>query len=257
MVNPKKHLSQFFLTDSHYQKKLSDSIVLDDQDCIVEIGSGRGELTHFLIAKQCKVYCIEVDKVLCKLLSAKFRNVSQVTIICDDIRKFNPSYAGAVAVGNLPYHLSFQIIEWLISNRVKVKRAYFTFEKAFASKLIAKPGRKEYGYLASLVSFYADAKVLFNIPKSCFWPQPKVDSSLVELTMYPKAKFEVRNEANFIEFLRNIFMYRRKKIINILKRLYPCKEWAFILQVARTSPDLRPECMSLSELIKIYHSLAL
>jgi len=256
-MRPKKHLSQYFLVKQAVLQRISDSIVIDSEDSILEIGSGRGELTNFLIGKSKSILCVEIDKRLCDVLEEKFKEASSVKIYCRDIGEFKLSQDNIVALGNIPYHLSFKILEFLIENRLRVKRAYLTLQKEFAKKLTGLPGTKSYGFLTCFVNLYSDVKILFNIPKTCFYPQPRVDSCLVEFKFYPKTKWCLSGQEFFISLIRKVFSQRRKKIVNILKKFYPEKEVEEILSSCRISPDLRPENISLTQFIDLANSLTL
>ncbi len=256
-MNPRKHLSQFFLLNKSYLRRITECVKLEEGEVILEIGAGRGELTQFLATKRRKIICVEIDSRLCNILREKFRNFSWIEIFCRDIRSFSLPSEKIVAVGNIPYHLSFETIEFLIKNREKITRAYLTFQKEFAEKLVAKVGSKSYSFLTCFLGLYAKAKILFNIPKRCFYPKPKVETSLTEIEFKPCSEFFLKaKERDFLRFLKKIFQQRRKKIVNILKDIYPDKKKieSFLLS-KNILPSLRPEDIELKYFIEIYNSL--
>ena len=55
-IKPKKSLGQNFLIDKNILKKISDSVKIDSNSNILEIGPGTGNLTYFIIKKNPKKF---------------------------------------------------------------------------------------------------------------------------------------------------------------------------------------------------------
>ncbi len=246
----KKSLSQFFLTSRKYLSRITDSLDTDKAESILEIGGGRGSLTEGLLEKGIPVVCVEIDDKLCGMIREKFIASSNLKVVRGDIRNFKVEGKKVLAVGNVPYHISFDIIEFLANNRDRITSVYLTLQKEFAGKVSALPGSKAYCFLSCFTRLFFKADILFNIPKSCFIPAPKVDSSLVRFI--PDYSFEIEDnkKTEFISFLRKVFTFRRKKISNILKKIFPKrKDVDSLLESCGISPDLRPENISLSSFL--------
>ena len=249
----RKSLSQFFLANKAYLQKISDAIDISPDIPILEIGPGRGALTDFLLQKPNPLICVEIDRDLCAFLEDKYDSLN---IVQSDIRKFEipDDIKELVLVGNIPYHISFEIIEYILENRARISNAYLTVQKEFAQKLCAKQNTKAYGFLTCFTNFYTNPKIRFNIPKGCFKPAPRVDSAFIEFEVLKEPKYEVKDEKGFIKFLRKIFTQRRKKISNVLKSIYPKEEVPSILKNLKIEENLRPENLSLKLLTDIYQS---
>jgi 16S rRNA (adenine1518-N6/adenine1519-N6)-dimethyltransferase len=254
-MRPKKRLSQFFLKSRSYLKKISDAVRVKGAVKLLEIGAGKGELTEVLVEKGLPITCVEIDRQLCGVLKEKFLNFESVKIICSDIRDVKEVLPNTIAVGNIPYHISFEVLQFLVKNRKNIKRAYLTLQKEFARKLSASPGQKDYGYLCCFMQIYANLKILFTIPKTCFRPVPKVDSATVEIDFCFENKLNLDNEEKFLEFLRKIFSQRRKKICNILSIFYSDRDIKSILNSCGVDRDLRPENIPVDDLASIYNHL--
>ena len=97
------------------------------------------------------------------------------------------------------------------------------YQKEFADRLIAIPGCKDYSRLSVGVYYKARCKILETIPKTCFKPQPKVDSCIIKLSPRKQPPFSVIDEKLFFDLTKNLFNHRRKKIKNILVELYKVK----------------------------------
>ena len=90
-----------------------------------------------------------------------------------------------------------------------------------------------------------DIKLNFHVSKNCFYPIPKVDSSVLT---FKKKKLNLINKnkiEKFIEFKRNLFSHKRKSLKKNLK-MYEIKN-DFDLK-------LRVEDLKLEELIRLFRS---
>jgi 16S rRNA (adenine1518-N6/adenine1519-N6)-dimethyltransferase len=108
------------------------------------------------------------------------------------------------------------------------------FQREVAERIVAKVRDKQYGRLSVLVSLVGNAKILFNVPNKAFFPAPKVQSSVVQIT--PKnSKIALEN----IERLTaKLFGQRRK----MLRGIIPGVDWArFDLHGTERAEELPPE----------------
>jgi 16S rRNA (adenine1518-N6/adenine1519-N6)-dimethyltransferase len=237
-------LSQIFIKDKRYIRKILS--YLDEEEEILEIGAGRGELTQHLVKKAKFLYCVEIDFRLFNLLKKKFSCFSNIEIIHADILKFPLSSLEKqlVIVGNIPYHISNRLIRYLIDNRKYIKKAFLTFQKEFAQKLDAKVSTSGYSFLSCYIQYYAKVERLFTIPAKAFYPPPKVDSAFCRLEFYRKPIYKVEDESFLFQLIREAFRSRRKKIINSLPLLKKRPD-----TLSKINPNLRAENLSLKEYI--------
>ena len=254
-MRQKRSLGQIFLRDKKYISDILSSLSVAGRN-VLEIGPGPGEITHFL-AKQVKnLWCVEIDSHLYNLLDKKFSKHLNTKIINADILNFKLSQLGKeiIIFGNVPYHISSQLIEYFISYRNYIDKAYLIFQKEFVEKLLAKESQKQYGFLSCYIKYYAKVNKLFTIPATAFSPAPKVDSSFICLEFYKQPLYKVKNEEFFIEVIRKAFSSRRKKIRNSLpiagdKNIFFSK--------LKIDQDLRAEKVSLKQYAAIANKLYL
>jgi 16S rRNA (adenine1518-N6/adenine1519-N6)-dimethyltransferase len=241
-----KSFGQVFLRDKNYTKRICESLKIEGQD-ILEIGPGDGQMSAFLADKGKFLYCVEIDTRLCNFLKEKFKDVSNIEINRGDILKYPFSKLGkkVVVFGNVPYHISNQLIRYLVENRKYIKKGYFTFQKEFVDKLVAVPSTKLYGFISCYIRFYAAVKKLFDIPAQAFFPSPKVDSAFVEIDFYSKNPYGIADENYLFDIIRRVFSNRRKKIVNSLP--FPKDKVKQILSSLKISPDARAENLSLED----------
>ena len=245
-INPKKSLGQNFLTDKNIINIIVDRGNINKKDIILEVGPGTGSLTEKILSKNPKkVFAIEKDKYLSKDLSEKFKE--KLIIINEDILKFDEkklSNQPMIVFGNLPYNISTQIfIKWikLINLNKTFKKLILMFQKEVAERIIAKKNTKNYGRLSIISNWRLDIKNEFDISKNCFFPKPKVESTL--LSFLPKVDyFKIKNPKNLEKITRVFFNQRRKMIKNPLRQIFKNPE--LVAKKIKLNLNLRPQNLS-------------
>ena len=215
-LTPKKSLGQNFLIDKNIIKKICESGHINEKDCVLEIGPGTGNLSEtILLKKPEKFYVIEKDERLIELLNKKFQD--NIVVINEDILKykFNKlSNKNLIVFGNLPYNISSQILVKFIKYHrkdFKFKRLIFMFQKEVADRILAKDNTNLYGRLSIFSSWKFKIRKIMDIDSSCFYPKPKVTSTL--LIFEPRSNYiEFKNSSN-LEHITNIFFNQRRKMI--------------------------------------------
>ena len=252
IIKAKKSLGQNFLKDKNVLKKIADLSLLDNNSELIEIGSGTGNLTDYLIKKNPKkVFLIEKDEKLSKYLKNKF--FDKIKVINKDILKFfdyKIFSKNTIVIGNLPYNISSQIlVKFILDNNFNYKALIFMFQKEMADRILAKVNSKNYGRLSILSNWKFDIKKLFDIKPSSFEPKPKVESSL--LFFSEKAdKYNLKNPKNLELITRVLFNQRRKKIRKSINNIF--KKNNKIISDLNLNLDLRPQNLD----IKTYCNIA-
>ncbi|RLG57870.1 MAG: 16S rRNA methyltransferase, partial [Candidatus Hydrothermarchaeota archaeon] len=135
-IKPKEKLGQVFLIDERVLKREVEYAELSSKDVVLEIGSGFGSLTKFLVEKAKKVYAIERDSTLIEVLKSYVIAKNLEIIQRDALRITFPEFNKCVS--NLPYVISSPITFKLLKH--DFEKAILTYQKEFAERLIAKPG---------------------------------------------------------------------------------------------------------------------
>jgi 16S rRNA (adenine1518-N6/adenine1519-N6)-dimethyltransferase len=217
----KRNLGQNFLIDNKVAEREVIYADISKDDVVLEIGPGKGIITKLLSFKAKKVIAIELDKNLYNNLKKTIPD--NVELINDDAVKvdFNTLPHFNKIVSNLPFQISSPITFKILNHYFSL--AILIYQKEFANRLIANPGSKDYSRLTVGVYYKARCKILETIPKTCFSPQPRVDSCIIELSPRKQSPFTVLDEKLFFDLTKNLFNHRRKKIKNILVESYKFK----------------------------------
>ncbi len=253
---PRKSLGQNFIVDSNVLKKITTLTEVTKKESIVEIGSAYGNLTELLCQKAKFVYAIEIDKRLCEIAKERLKQYKNLKIINKDFLKLDLFKDSSLKViGNLPYYITSPIILRLLEQKKFIKQIFITVQKEVAQRLVASPASKDYSALSARVNFYAIPKILMKISRSCFFPQPEVDSCLVRLDIRTKLACKVKNEDLMFTLIRASFNQRRKTISNALanaKTLNISKKTIeTILEEIGIDTTRRGETLSLEEFAKV------
>lgn len=185
---PSKQRGQNFLNDSNVIRKIVDEIAPEPDDVIVEIGPGFGALTFELAERARHVIAVELDSGIVRAFREEYGEHPRITLIEGDILRFDLEEARKshkcerlLVVGNIPYSITSPLIRMLTDAKRKVKRAALMVQSEVGERVVARRADKAYSGLSVVVQYHAQARLLFTVRSSCFFPKPKVDSKLVEL----------------------------------------------------------------------------
>ncbi|MCX5710561.1 MAG: 16S rRNA (adenine(1518)-N(6)/adenine(1519)-N(6))-dimethyltransferase RsmA [Candidatus Omnitrophica bacterium] len=248
-LQPKKRLGQNFLTDKNIRNKIIASCGLSSTDVVLEIGSGKGEMTLVIADKSRKVYALELDTRLIPYLKEQFAEYKNIKLIHKDILKFDLNKGikekRIKVIGNIPYYISSPIIGHIAKYRNKIDLAFLTVQKEFANRIVAKPGTKDYGSFSCFVQYYFEPEIKFIISRGCFNPVPKVDSAFIRLKVRGSPPVKVKKEERLFKIIRAAFNKRRKTLRNSLQGLMNRDALDAILTENGLDLNVRPERLTL------------
>ena len=252
-IFPKKSLGQNFLIDNNIIEKIINVLDIKDKS-ILEIGPGTGNLTKGLLKKKPKkTFLVEKDNKLVDLLKKKFGK--KVSIINDDILNLDESSIHndkLIVFGNLPYNISTEILcKWILN--LSQKKIWFDylilmFQKEVADRIISSHNRSDYGRLSIISNWRLNIKKICDISPGCFYPRPKVYSSLL-LFSHKKKIISIKNPNNLEKITRTFFKFRRKMIKKSYKQLF--KDNKDIIEKLKINLNSRPQNLDLNTYYKL------
>lgn len=256
-----KRRGQNYLIDPTMIRCIVESCALRKEDTVVEIGAGLGALTESLSQQAARVYAVEIDRGITKLLRQRLVAYKNVTIVEQDILQFDwEEFKDLVVVGAIPYSITSAILVALTAARSHIRQAILILQKEVAQRLLALPKTKAYGRLSLLCQYTWEATPLFDIPAEAFFPKPKVDSCGVRLTQRRQPPILLEDESLFFQLVQAAFSQRRKTLINCLKgglfAKYPRSLLQSLFKELGLSPNIRGEALSLEEFGKLANTLA-
>lgn len=255
--NFKKKYGQNFLIDNNILGKIVDNLNVTNNDLIIEIGPGSGNLTKRLIKFNTKIIAYEIDLDTKEYLNQI--NNSNLLVIYDDIlnRKIKEDikdfeYENLIIIGNLPYYITTPIIEKITKEKLNQKEMIFMVQKEVAERLSSNPGTKDYGYITAYLNYYYHINKLFDVSRNSFTPSPRVESSIIKFTSHKN--YNCPNEQLFIELISNAFKHKRKTLLNNLK-MYDRKIIEDILNKNNYSSLVRAEELPIEIFLEMTNAL--
>lgn len=218
-----KSLGQNFLTAAWVPAQIADSCGVDKESCALEVGPGMGCLTEQLSQRADKVCAIELDRNLFPVLRETLADCDNIEIVQGDVLKCDLAGicqekfgdAPVYACANLPYYITTPAISALLASKA-FRTITVMVQKEVAERICAPAGSSDYSAFSIYIDYYADAEILFQVPRDCFVPQPKVDSAVVKLTPRSQPPVPVCNEKLFFSLVKAAFGQRRKTLANAL-----------------------------------------
>lgn len=265
----KKSLGQNFIIDSNILRRIIDHANIDEHSGVIEIGPGIGSLTEQLALVANKVVAFEIDQRLLPILDdtlAKYDNIEIVhqdilkVDLNDAIKKYFDDNLDIHVVANLPYYITTPILMKILQQDTPIKSITVMLQKEVAERMAAPPNTKQYGSLSIAVQYYTEAKVVMDVPKTVFIPQPNVISSILKLVKRDRPLVDVKNEDLFFEIVQASFAHRRKTIRNNLmsyyKKLYEKELIEDILTDAQIDGSRRGESLTIQEFAQLTNTFS-
>jgi len=246
---------QNFLLDENILNSIVKTANISKEDTIVEIGTGFGFLTAYLLETGAKVISFEIDKKVYEIagdLLKNFHNLklihqdfmrSDITQLCDGVFR---------VVANIPYNIASQILIKLWYNKEKVSDIYLLVQKEFGQRIVSKTAGKEIGFLSILLQSDYEIEIIKKVSPHCFYPAPKVESVYLKFTPQ-ESSIDASKREKYFQFLKSSFSERRKKLLPKIKKMYA--NALEIIQKCGIKENVRAEELKVHEWITIFNNL--
>ncbi len=256
-----KSKGQNFLTQSWVPREIADGAGIDKTCGVLEVGPGIGPLTQALCENADKVVSVEVDTSLAPVLAETMADTDNFTLIFGDILKADipalvqEHFQGLrpMACANLPYYITSPVLSALLESKC-FESITVMVQKEVAQRICAQPGSKDYSAFSLFCQYYAQPEILFDVPPSCFIPQPKVTSAVITLPCRKAPPCPIADEKLFFRTVRASFAQRRKTLVNGLSSGFGTLSKAQIiacLTAAGLPENVRGETLGIPEFARV------
>jgi 16S rRNA (adenine1518-N6/adenine1519-N6)-dimethyltransferase len=254
---PRKALGQHFLRDREILGRIADAVDARDDEVVLEIGAGTGELTAELATRYRNVVAVELDERLANHTRLRFRESPNVEIVEGDARDIDlAAYiyrypAGYRVAGNLPYFAANPIIRRFLEHPPRPNDMVVMVQREVAREIAAPPG--DYSLHSISIQVYARAEILFTVPPEAFDPPPKVVSAVVRITPRNEPLVPPQHIEAFFKLVGGTFKNPRKQIHNALSQAAWMPPGAAMeaLEEAGIDPMLRPERLTIPDWLRL------
>ncbi|MGE5342260.1 MAG: 16S rRNA (adenine(1518)-N(6)/adenine(1519)-N(6))-dimethyltransferase RsmA [Candidatus Omnitrophota bacterium] len=251
------HIGQNFLANRNVAEKIVKRFFPVEGE-ILEIGPGKGILTELLIKNRQgnKITAVELDNVLYYKLKEKYTEnidfLNRDILKIDLLRLFPDAPSGVNLIGNVPYYISKELIDWVIRYFPKVKKGIFMMQKEFVDKLGAAVGTRDYNAQAVTFNRLFRLEKLFDVQPGSFTPQPRVKSTVF---LFEPANANGREPIaipDFYRFVQHCFSQRRKTVLNNFAELSGIESLWDAFEALHINPKARAEELTLEEFEAVY-----
>ncbi len=258
-----KKFGQNFLINPQVPERIAENATRIEGG-ILEIGPGIGTLTRELSSRAQKVVALEIDTALIPVLGETLADCPNVTVINQDVmktdlselieREFTSQGMRVSVAANLPYYITTPILMKLVESKLPLDTITVMIQKEVATRLCAPAGDSEYGAITAALSYYGKVERLFHVPAGCFIPAPKVDSSVVRITLHREPPVKVQSEEMLFRVIRGAFAQRRKTLANSLTTEFSAIGREGIAQAIEQiglAPSIRGERLTLEDFARL------
>lgn len=260
-----KALGQNFLTARWVPDRIAESSLADKQTGVLEVGPGIGCLTEQLSLRAGKVVSLELDRRLKPLLAETLSACLNVKVIFADVMKTDlhaliaEEFNGLrpVVCANLPYQITSPVLLKFLDVK-EIEDVTVMIQREVAERVCASPGSASYGAFSLRVQWDMEAETLFDVPPSCFMPQPGVTSTVIRLVRRKAPPVSVRNEAAMFRLIRASFGQRRKTLANAVSSQLPAltrESVEYALNSCGLDTRIRGESLSIAQFAQLSDEL--
>jgi 16S rRNA (adenine1518-N6/adenine1519-N6)-dimethyltransferase len=253
-LRPAKRLGQNFVVDPGTVQRITTAARLRPDDVVLEVGPGFGSLTLPLLAAARRVIAVEVDPVLAAELPRTVADrapdlAGRLTVVTADAARIaelpDPVDPPTVLVANLPYNVAVPVVLHLLATVSTLRGGLVMVQAEVADRMVAGPGSRVYGIPSVKLAWYATARRAGSVPRSVFWPVPRVDSGLVAFARHPEPDGAGREEVFAV--VDAAFAQRRKTLRAALAGWAGSPAAAEqVLREAGIDPGLRGEALDVA-----------
>jgi 16S rRNA (adenine1518-N6/adenine1519-N6)-dimethyltransferase len=258
-IRPTKRLGQNFVIDPGTLRRIVTIAAVQPEEYVLEVGPGLGSLTLALLPAARRVLAIEIDPVLAAELPRTVAAMApgladRLEVITADAVRVGELPGEPVAlVANLPYNAAVPVLLHLLATVGSLARGVVMVQAEVAERMTAQPGSRIYGVPTVKLAWFATMRRAGQVPRTVFWPVPRVESALVAFTRHepPVPGVEVADLFGVIDVA---FAQRRK----MLRSAFSKSKYAnsvgqaeTILYRAGVDPSARAESLTVEQFAAI------
>ncbi len=257
------HIGQNFLVNRNVAEKIVKRF-LPVEGNILEIGPGKGILTDLLLKycqddKKNKITAVELDVSLYYKLKDKFAGNAEIIQILNrdilkvDLSRIFPCEDEKVnVIGNVPYYISKELMDWTIAFHRNIRKGMFMMQKEFVDKLASSPGSKDYNAQSVMFNGLFRLEKCFDVQPGSFSPQPRIKSTVFLFEPGVLEWVDKIDIHEFYRFLHICFLNRRKTLLNNLSALPGAERFGESFEKHGINPKARAEQLTIKDFLKIF-----
>jgi 16S rRNA (adenine1518-N6/adenine1519-N6)-dimethyltransferase len=244
---PRRAFGQNFVVDPNTVRRIARLAQIGPGDHVLEIGAGLGSLTLALAETGAQIHAIEIDNGIVEVLRSVVAGIENVKVIHGDALTLDwqplielSSHWHVVA--NLPYNVATPLVADLLDRVPEVQHMLVMVQREVAERFVAAPRTPAYGAVSVKIAYWAEARIVGDVPATVFFPKPKVASALVDIRRRSTPAVSDVVATELFALVRAGFAQRRKMLRRALSGLVSPD----VFTIADVSPEARAEELDLA-----------
>ncbi len=269
-IHPNRSLGQNFLVDANILRIITDAADLSPFDTVIEVGAGLGALTQALVEQCGKVYALESDRRLMRILARELSYARNLVLVEADAARYDFEQLWEAEppddvkmVSNLPYRIAASLVVGCLKRYPWISRYTIMVQREVAERLLCEPGCRDYSSASVKAQVLARVRRVANVSRNSFYPRPRVDSTILNLERRPESElveeFGADGMGRFDRVVTAAFSQRRKKLANALAASHDLPADGEVvrhaLQRIGRDPSVRAEDLSPEEFVDLSEML--
>ncbi|PHT39893.1 hypothetical protein CQW23_18747 [Capsicum baccatum] len=166
-----------------------------------------------------------------------------------------PQYAKVVS--NLPFNISTEVIKQLLPMGDIFAEVILLLQEEAAVRMVDSSLRSsEYRPINIFINFYSEPEYKFKVPRTNFFPQPKVDAAVVSFRLKQPVDYPpVSSAKSFFSMVNCAFNGKRKMLRKTLQHICSPPEIEEALVSAGLPSTSRPEELALDDFVRLHNSI--
>jgi 16S rRNA (adenine1518-N6/adenine1519-N6)-dimethyltransferase len=259
-----KQFGQNFITDTNLLQAMVKDSGITSEDIVVEIGAGAGTLTREIAKVAKRTVAFEIDRNLIPVLERSLQGLDdKIEVVFKDIQKVDDKALDEIigskdykVVANLPYYITTPIIMRFLERDNKPKSVTVMIQKEVGKRLTSNADCGDYGVITLSIALEGKAKIMREVPRYMFTPQPNVDSCIVRIDLDDNYKDIDKKRVKKV--IKSAFAMRRKTLVNNLTGGLGLTRESVEIAMSKLNIDVRArgetlnieQYIALSELLK-------
>ncbi len=221
-VRAKKALGQNFLQDDFILEEIANTIEVRWNN-IVEVWPGYWALTEKILLQEPKnLDLVELDTDMVAILNKRIETndfqigQTKMEIKHIDILKYMPDFTKYDVIANIPYYITSPILRhFLYETGIKPSYMIILMQDDVGQKILWK-GKNKSSVLSLFIEKKCFVSEIIKVPKECFVPAPKIESSVLMFESHDN--YNHINDEEFLKLIKIGFAEPRKKLSkNLIK----------------------------------------
>ena len=187
----------------------------------------------------------------------------KIEVVFKDIQKVDDKALDEIigskdykVVANLPYYITTPIIMRFLERDNKPKSVTVMIQKEVGKRLTSNADCGDYGVITLSIALEGKAKIMREVPRYMFTPQPNVDSCIVRIDLDDNYKDIDKKRVKKV--IKSAFAMRRKTLVNNLTGGLGLTRESVEIAMSKLNIDVRArgetlnieQYIALSELLK-------